>query len=260
MLIVKPFFVIYTGGVRMTVKGKIHSFESFGTVDGPGIRFVVFMQGCPLKCLYCHNRDTWDTSGGNEYTVDEVLNQLRKYKNYFERSGGGITISGGEPTLQPEFVEAVFKDCREMGIHTALDTSGHTDIEKVRGLLQYTDLVLLDIKHAVNEKHKLITGVGNDKTKSFARYLSENNIPVWIRYVLLPGYTDGEDDLQQAAGFIRELKTVEKIEVLPYHSMGAFKWKELGCEYKLEDVKEPTEEEVARAEKILTGHLMDFQS
>lgn len=239
----------------MGVKGRIHSFESFGTVDGPGIRFVVFMQGCPLRCIYCHNRDTWNTGGGKQYTVEEVINELNKYLDYINASGGGITVSGGEPTLQAEFVTELFIKCKELGVHTALDTSGFADIDKVDRLLQYTDLVLLDIKHGVEEKHKEITGVSSKKIRIFARYCKEKGIPVWIRYVLVPGYTDSEEDLRQAGAFIRELKNVKQIEVLPYHSMGAFKWEKLGEKYKLHDVKAPSAEEVKKAREILAGNV-----
>lgn len=233
------------------IKGRVHSFETFGTLDGPGIRFVVFMQGCPLRCIYCHNRDTWDVTGGKEYTPDEIITELKKYLDYFKFSGGGITLSGGEPTLQAEFVTEVFKKAKQLGIHTALDTSGFADIEKVRELLEYTDLVLLDIKHAVDEKHRTITGVGNEKTVQFARYCSQKAIPLWIRYVLVPGYTDQEDDLKLAAQLIGNLESVQKIEVLPYHGMGAYKWEKLGKEYQLKDVQGPSSEEVKKAQGIL---------
>ncbi|MCR4435682.1 MAG: pyruvate formate-lyase-activating protein [Clostridiales bacterium] len=239
----------------MSVTGRVHSFESFGTVDGPGIRFVVFMQGCPLRCLYCHNRDTWDARGGREYTVEDILNEMGKYLDFIRLSGGGITVSGGEPTLQAEFVTEVFKKCREMGVHTALDTSGFVEIGRVEELLGFTDLVLLDIKHGDAEKHRVITGVDNHKIKKFALYVSERNIPVWIRYVLVPGYTDGERDLAQAAEFIGQLKSVEKVEVLPYHSMGKYKWDKLGVEYPLEGVESPSPEQVERASRILNVGL-----
>lgn len=237
----------------MGVTGRVHSFESFGTVDGPGIRFVVFMQGCPLRCIYCHNRDTWDARAGREYTPEEIIEEMKKYMDYIKFSGGGITITGGEPTLQAEFVEEVFKRCKGLGVHTALDTSGFADIDKVEGLLSYTDLILLDIKQAVDEKHKAITGVGNEKIKKFAFYTAEKHIPVWIRYVLVPGYTDDEEDLKLAAEFIDKLDNVEKIEVLPYHGMGAYKWEKLGQEYPLINVKEPDREQVDRARRILCG-------
>lgn len=231
--------------------GRIHSFESFGTVDGPGIRFVVFMQGCPLRCIYCHNRDTWESTGGRECTSEQIANEMKKYMNYIHASGGGITVTGGEPTLQAEFVAEVFQRCRELGVHTALDTSGYADIDKVSRLLEYTDLVLLDIKHAVEEKHRVITGVGNEKIMEFARYTSKMDIPVWIRYVLVPGYTDDEEDLKLVADFIKSLKNVQKVDVLPFHSMGKFKWEKLQKEYILNDVEEPTAEQLKMAKQIL---------
>lgn len=239
----------------MLVKGRIHSFESFGTVDGPGIRFVVFMQGCPLRCLYCHNRDTWDPKGGKEYTADEVVNEARKYASFFKFSGGGITITGGEPTLQAEFVAEVFKKCREIGIHTTLDTSGFAELDRISELLEYTDLILLDIKHAEEERHREITGVGTGKIRKFAVYTAEKGIPVWIRYVLVPGYTDDEEDLKKAALFIHELKNVEMISILPYHSLGQYKWEKMGAEYKLKGVKEPSAQDVKRAIDILYDHI-----
>lgn len=232
-------------------KGRVHSFETFGTLDGPGIRFVVFMQGCPLRCIYCHNRDTWDKAGGYEYTVDEIINDMEKYKSFMKASGGGITVTGGEPLLQAEFVSELFKRCRELDIHTALDTNGFADTGRVKELLEYTNLVLLDIKHAEDKKHREITGVGNSLIKKFALYVSERGIPIWIRYVLIPGYTDSDEDLEACASFIRMLKTVEKVEVLPYHTMGQYKWKKLGLEYPLEGNREPSSKEVEKASKIL---------
>lgn len=242
-------------GDMTEIKGRIHSFESFGTVDGPGIRFVVFMQGCPLRCIYCHNRDTWDVGKGSLYTPGEVIDELKKYLSYINFSGGGITVTGGEPTLQAEFVCEVFKLAKKLGIHTAVDTSGFVDKDKVEELLEYTDLVLLDIKHAEEEKHKRITGVESVKCKEFARFVSEKGIPIWIRYVLVPGFTDGGEDLELAADFIKELKSVEKIEVIPYHSMGAYKWNELGFEYELKGVREPSFDEVKNAQLILEKGL-----
>ena len=237
----------------MSIKGRIHSFETFGTVDGPGIRFVVFMQGCCLSCIYCHNRDTWSLGSGKEYTSSEVFERIKKYESYITSSNGGVTLSGGEPLLQPEFAKSLFMKCRASGIHTAIDTSGYADIDKVEELIEYTDLILLDIKHADNEMHKKITGKGNEKPREFARFVSEKGKPMWIRYVLLPGYTDGEADLLGASEFIKTLKTVENIEVLPYHSAGAYKWNELFVKYSLSDVDAPTQEQIERAYRILKG-------
>ncbi|WHH60558.1 pyruvate formate-lyase-activating protein [Petroclostridium sp. X23] len=237
------------------IKGRIHSVETFGTVDGPGIRFIVFMQGCPLRCIYCHNRDTWDAKGGKEVTVDQILEELQGYMEFIKFSGGGITVTGGEPTLQAKFVTELFKRCKEIGVHTALDTSGFVDIDKVEELLSYTDLILLDIKQAINEKHKVITGVSNSKIQTFARHVSDKGIPIWIRYVLVPGYTDGQDDLTAAADFIGQLNHVEKIDVLPYHSMGEYKWDNLGEKYILHGVESPGAEQVENAKKILESKM-----
>lgn len=244
----------------MAVKGTIHSFESFGTVDGPGIRFVVFMQGCPLRCVYCHNRDMWATAGGREYTVDEVVTKMLKYIDYINLSGGGITVTGGEPTLQSDFVAELFKKCKTLGVHTALDTSGFVKLDGVKELLKHTDLVLMDIKHAREEQQKKITGAGGKLPREFARYVSDQNIPIWIRYVLVPGLTDAEEDLRAAADVIGSLKTVKKVDVLPYHSMGAFKWEQLGKAYPLEGVKPPSEEKVKKAREILKSKLHPAES
>lgn len=232
--------------------GKIHSFESFGTVDGPGIRLVVFMQGCMLKCKYCHNRDTWDTSGGISYTIDEIMQKANRLKPYMQASHGGVTISGGEPLLQAEFATELLRKLKEKKIHTALDTSGAFPLsDKIKNLLQYVDLVLLDIKHINNEKCIDLTGLPNTNTLNFAKYLSQQKIPMWIRQVLIPGITDDEEDLKKLKEFISSLNTVEKIELLPYHNLGKFKWKNLGEKYELEDIIPPTEEQIKKAKNIL---------
>lgn len=232
--------------------GKIHSFESFGTVDGPGIRFVIFMQGCPLRCKYCHNRDTWDVSNGTSYSVADVFQKAIRLKPYMKTSHGGVTISGGEPLLQIPFVTELFKQLRESKIHTTLDTSGSFPIsDSVKELLTYTDLVLLDIKHINNEKCLDLTGVPNTNTLNFAKYLSDSGIPMWIRQVLVPGFTDDKKDLLQLKDFISSLKTVEKVEILPYHDLGKFKWEKLGLKYELENITPPTEEQVRKAKEIL---------
>lgn len=234
------------------ITGRIHSFESFGTVDGPGIRFVVFMQGCCLKCKYCHNRDTWDTSNGTEYSIDYVLQKIMRLKPYIDVSHGGVTISGGEPLLQSTFVTEIFKKLKQKKIHTALDTSGSLPLtDKTQELLQYTDLVLLDIKHINNKKCIDLTGAPNTNTLAFAKYLSEHAIPMWIRQVLIPGITDDEKDLRELKNFISSLQNVEKIEILPYHNLGKFKWDEIGDKYELENVVPPSQEDIKKAEQIL---------
>lgn len=231
---------------------RIHSFESFGTVDGPGIRYILFMQGCPLHCKYCHNRDTWDLNVGKIITIDEVINRVLKYIDYITPSGGGITVTGGEPLLQVKQLIPLFKKLKELNIHTALDTSGMFDLTSdIKELLSYTDLVLLDIKHINSEKCKDLVGFSNEKELNFAKYLSDNNIDIWIRQVLVPGITDNEKDLLELKNFIFSLNTVKKVEILPYHSLGKFKWENLNLDYPLNDVPPATDEDVKRAKKIL---------
>ena len=235
-----------------SIKARIHSFESMGTVDGPGIRYVVFFQGCPLQCKYCHNRDTWDVNGGEEYTVNDVFKKVLRGKPFMDASNGGVTCSGGEPLLQAKFIKELFKKLKAKGIHTAIDTAGSVAInEDIKELLEYTDLVILDIKHIDDKKCKELTSKSNKNTLDFAKYLSTNNKKMWIRQVLVPGYTDNKDDLKKTREFIDSLNGVEKVEVLPYHDLGKYKWKELGYEYPLEGVKIPTNKEVKEAEDIL---------
>ena len=229
---------------------NIHSFESFGTVDGPGIRFVFFMQGCHLKCKYCHNRDTWKVNSGTLYSIDEIFNKIMHYKNYIYPNGG-VTASGGEPLLQVKFLINLFKKLKKEKIHTCIDTSGMFRItDDIKELLSLTDLVLLDIKHIDDEKCKKLVGFSNKYELDFARYLSDNGIKMWIRQVLIPGYTDDENDLLRLKAFIESLKTVEKVELLPYHNMGKFKWKDLGLKYELENVQPSTNEDVEHAKKF----------
>lgn len=231
---------------------RIHSIESFGTVDGPGIRFVIFMQGCLLKCKYCHNRDTWDRHNGTLISLEELLNKIERYKAYILPSGGGVTVTGGEPLLQPKFLINLFKELRKKGIPTAIDTSGMVSItDDIKELLSYTDLVLLDIKHINDEKSKELVGFSNKKELEFAKYLSDNNIPVWIRQVIIHGVTDDEEDLLQLKDFINSLNNVKKIELIPYHELGKFKWENLGFNYELDGIPAATSEDIGRAKKIL---------
>ncbi|WP_250673943.1 pyruvate formate-lyase-activating protein [Paraclostridium ghonii] len=234
------------------IKGRVHSIETFGTVDGPGIRFILFMQGCPLRCKYCHNRDTWDVKGGTEYTADEIIDQVNKYSSYMKFSGGGLTVSGGEATLQPEFLKELFKKAQEDKIHTCLDTSGFVNIDVIDPVLDYTNLVLLDLKHMVTEKCKDLVGVGVDKTLEFAKHLSDRNIPVWIRHVLVPGVTDDRENLELMGKFISTLKNVERVELLPYHTLGVHKWENMGFEYELKDVPDATKEDIEKASQVLS--------
>ena len=230
---------------------KVHSIESFGAVDGPGIRFVLFLQGCNLKCKYCHNRDTWDMRLGSYKSLDEVYDKIMRYKNYIYPDGG-VTITGGEPLLQAPFLIELFTKLKEENIHTCIDTSGMVVItEEIKKLLSLTDLVLLDIKHIDSAKCKALVGVSNKLELEFAKYLSDNSIPVWIRQVLVPGYTDSKEDLEKLKTFLSTLNNVKKIEILPYHSIGKYKWEKLGVKYELEGVRDANNEDVARAKKIL---------
>lgn len=231
---------------------KVHSIESFGTVDGPGIRYVIFLQGCHLQCKYCHNRDTWDINGGEYKSIEKIVEKIKNYKNYIIPSGGGVTVTGGEPLLQVKFLIELFRKLKEEGISTCIDTSGMVSItDDIKQVLKLTDLVLLDIKHIDEEKCKKLVGFSNKKELEFAKYLSDNNIKMWIRQVLVPGYTDDEQDLIKLKEFISSLKTVEKVQVLPYHSMGKYKWEKLLKKYELEDIRNATQEDVERAKNIL---------
>ena len=236
------------------VKGRVHSIETFGTVDGPGIRYIIFAQGCPLRCKYCHNRDTWDVKGGKEYTADELIADASKYSSYMKFSGGGITVSGGEATLQPEFLKDLFKKAKANDIHTCLDTSGFVDIDVIDPVLDYTDLVLLDIKHMDSDKSKDLVGVGAEKSLKLAKHLSDRNIPVWIRYVLVPGVTDDAEHMEMLGQFISTLNNVEKVEILPYHTMGVHKWESLGFDYELKHIEDATPEDVDKAAKVLAKY------
>lgn len=229
---------------------KIHSIETFGTVDGPGVRFVCFFQGCHLECKYCHNRDTWDINGGKYISVDELFNEIMKYKTFISPNGG-FTASGGEPLLQPYFLIALFKKLKAAGIHTAIDTSGMIEITNtIKELLSLTDLVLLDIKHIDPIKCKDLVGFSNEKELAFARYLNDNNIPVLIRQVIVPGFTDNKDDLLKLKTFINSLNNVKKIEFLPYHNLGEYKWKELGFEYSLKNVRQANDKDIQRVKNF----------
>lgn len=233
------------------MEGRIHSFESLGAVDGPGVRFVVFMQGCSLKCKYCQNRDTWNLKGGTTYSSDEIVEKILRYKNYI-MPNGGVTISGGEPLLQTKFLIELFTKLKKYNIHTCIDTSGSVVLtDEIKELIDLTDLFLLDIKCINDEKAINLTGVSNKKELEFARYLSSINKSMWIRQVLVPGYTDDEQDLIKLREFISTLKSVEKVEVLPYHDLGKFKWEQLGEVYPLENVRTANNDDVKRAKEIL---------
>ena len=241
------------------MQGYIHSTESFGTVDGPGIRFVVFMQGCPMRCIYCHNPDTWSVKGGRAVTAEELIEEFEKNRPFYKN--GDITVSGGEPLLQVGFVTELFRLARERGIHTCLDTSGATYREgndalrrELDELIKYTDIVMLDIKHVDPVSHKRLTGRENSGILAFAKYLDEKGVDIWIRHVVVAGYTDGEEDLRRLGEFIGGLKHLRALDVLPYHSLGVSKYRELGIAYPLEGMA-PLDKSAAEAARriILDG-------
>lgn len=238
------------------IKGRIHSVESFGSADGPGVRYIVFLKGCNMRCQYCHNPDTWAKDGGELMTPEEVLKKALRYKTYWKEKGG-ITVSGGEALLQIDFVTELFRLAKEKGVNTCLDTSGNPfSLEepfksKFDELMKYTDLFMLDIKHMDDAAHRKLTGQTNQNILEMAAYLSDHGKSMWIRHVLVPGITTEEDELYRLRSFLDTLKTVERVEVLPYHTLGVFKWKELGIPYQLEGVDPPTKEQIDRAKKIL---------
>ena len=243
------------------VTGRIHSKESFGTVDGPGIRYVVFMQGCPMRCLYCHNPDTWRMTDGKSVTAEELLAEYDHNKAFYRN--GGLTVSGGEPLLQIDFLSDLFEKAKEKGIHTCIDTSGITFdeknqayISKLDRLMELCDLVMLDIKHIDSEKHKALTGKGNENILAFARYVGERGIPLWVRHVVIKGYTDGEDEHKALGEFLATLPTLKAVDVLPYHTMGVGKYRELGIPYPLEGMEALGVKEAEKAKKeILSSYF-----
>ena len=234
-------------------KAYIHSFESFGTKDGPGIRFVLFLQGCPLRCLFCHNPDTWKRKDFKmEWTTDEVFNEIKKVKGFIK--SGGVTVSGGEPLMQAEFIEQLFVKCHEEGIHTAVDTSGFMFNEQIKATLAVTDLVLLDVKHIVPHKYKALTGQSLEPTLEFLDYLQSIDKPTWIRYVLIPGYTDDEADLEAWSQKIATYSNVERVDLLAFHQMGQSKWEQMGLKYELSAIEPPSAEEIVKAETIMKSY------
>ena len=240
------------------LKGAIYSIETFGSVDGPGIRFIAFLKGCNLRCKYCHNADSWDPKSDDMRTADELLDFAERYRSYWGEDGG-ITVSGGEPLLQIDFLIELFTKAKERGINTCIDTAlqpftrEEPFFSKFNQLLKVTDLMLVDIKHIDNEEHKELTGLPNDNILDCMQYLSQVGQPIWIRHVLVPGITDDDKYLRQTRAFIEKLSNVQKIEVLPYHTLGQHKFEALGIPYKLEGVKSPSKERVDNAMDILNG-------
>lgn len=234
------------------VKGKIHSIESMGLVDGPGIRVVVFMQGCNIRCAYCHNPDTWGKNGGMEYTPYELVEKIKKYRTYFESSGGGVTFSGGEPLLQKEFLIQTLKLCKEVGIHTTIDTAGVGD-GMYEEILKYTDLVLFDIKHIDSEKYENLVKHSINESLNFLKVVQEKNKKMWIRHVVVPGITDSREHLINIKKFIDTLKNVERVELLPYHVLGSNKYEVMKMKYRLEGVEPMDKEKLKKMHKEIFG-------
>lgn len=234
------------------IKGNIHSIETLGTLDGPGIRMVVFFQGCKLRCLYCHNPDTWIFNKGMEISSDDIVNKAKRYKPYFKFNNGGITFSGGEPLMQPDFLLECLKKCKEEKIHTVIDTAG-VGLGNYDEILKYTNLVILDIKHSSPDKYKKITGLEIDRYYEFKKAVIKNNCHIWLKQVITPGINDSEEDMIQ---FQKEVNSypdiiVDKVELLPYHTLGVFKYKELGFKYKLKKVPPLTKEKLNELKKCL---------
>ena len=245
--------------------GRVHSIESFGTVDGPGIRMVIFLSGCPMRCLYCHNPDTWDPKGGTPTTVDELLEQFEKARPFYRK--GGITVSGGEPLVQIGFVTELFEAAKARGIHTRLDTSGITFqpdspgiLDRFDRLMAVTDLVLLDIKHIDPKEHETLCGQPQAPVMAFAAYLDRKKIPVWIRHVVVPGITDKPEDLYRLGTYLAALRNVKALDVLPYHDMGKVKYHSLGIPYALEDVPPLSKEKAREARTIILDGFRDGRS
>ncbi|MDE5917683.1 MAG: pyruvate formate lyase-activating protein [Oscillospiraceae bacterium] len=242
--------------MKLSITGKIHSCESFGAADGPGVRYIIFLQGCKMRCKYCHNPDTWNLSGGEEKTADELIERALKFKKYWGDKGG-ITISGGEPLLQIDFLIELLKKAKEQGIHTTIDTAGNPFTReepffaKFEELMKYTDLLLLDLKEINPKRHKELTGFENSNILEMAKYLSEIEKTVWIRHVLVPENSDFDEDLAALGEFIGSLSNVEKVEVLPYHTLGKFKWDNLGIAYQLDGINSPEQERINNAQQLL---------
>ena len=234
---------------------KIHSKETAGMVDGPGLRYVLFMQGCPLRCKFCHNPDSWKMDDGKLVNVSEIFKEIISYKSFMKFSNGGVTASGGEPLLHKKFLATLFHLLKDEGIHTAIDTSGYTMIDdELNSLLDYTDLVLLDVKHLKSNKHAELTKVTNIRTLELLDHLQSRKINTWVRWVVLPGFNDSLEYAEEFASFISKYNNVELVELLPYHEVGKYKWEEMKMKYELDDVSPPTAESMQNIEDILTKH------
>lgn len=239
--------------------GRIHSIESMGLVDGPGIRTVVFFQGCKLRCAYCHNPDTWNLKDGKEVTTDEIINKIVRFRPYFQSSGGGVTFSGGDPLVQPEFLLELLKKCKDLGIHTTIDTAGygHGDYNEI---LKYTDLVLLDIKHINSDGYVTLTGRDTKDVNLFLAALRNSDTRVWVRHVVVPAHTDTLEHMDKIANIINEeVPNVDKIELLPYHLLGVNKYESLGLEYRLDGVKQMDKEACNKLQDYLISKVQQYK-
>jgi pyruvate formate lyase activating enzyme len=232
--------------------GYIHSIETCGTLDGPGLRYVVFLQGCPLRCKFCHNPDSWQVGTGKKVTVEELIDDILKYKSYIR--SGGVTLSGGEPLLQAEFAAELFRQCKKHGIHTAVDTSGAVPMEACREAINEVDLVLLDIKHLDTQKCKELTGKGNENALNLLDYCERDKKEVWVRHVVVPGFTEDYTEIEKMAKYLSKYTVIKRIEILPFHKMGEYKWQELGLEYELLNTPEPTKKSIEKIRDIFVKY------
>lgn len=240
-----------------SIKGRIHSIETFGAVDGPGVRYVLFMQGCHLRCKYCHNPDSWDINSGRVVTSEEIANDIKCYINFIRR--GGVTISGGEPLLQADFVKDLLLKCKKLGLHTVIDTSGSIPLEKSKEAIDASDMLLLDIKAIDEAVCKDLTGMGNENTIKTLDYCEKSHKPIWIRHVVVPGITLHKTMLERLADFLSSYTCIENIEILPFHKMGEFKWESLKLDYSLADTPEPTKDEIKMVKEIFSSRNLPIK-
>ncbi len=237
------------------MEGYVHSIETCGTLDGPGIRYVIFLQGCPLRCKFCHNPDTWQLYSGKKYSVDELMDDILKYRSFIKR--GGMTLSGGEPLLQADFAAELFKECKKHGIHTAVDTSGAIPLSACKHAVDEVDLVLLDIKSIDTFKCKDLTGRGNEDALKLLDYLEQKGQEVWIRHVVVPGITENDDDIEKMAEYLSKYTVISRVEILPFHKMGEYKWKQMNLEYELGDTPPPQKASIEKIKSILRKYKLN---
>ena len=237
------------------MEGYVHSVETCGTLDGPGIRYVVFLPGCPLRCQFCNNPDTWQLYSGKKYSVEDLMEDILKYRNFIK--GGGVTLSGGEPLLQADFAAEVFKECKKHGIHTAVDTSGAIPLNLCKHAIDEVDLVLLDIKSIDTFKCESLTGQGNEDALKLLDYLEQNKKEVWIRHVVVPGITEDQNDIENMAEYLSKYIVISRVEILPFHKMGEYKWKQLNLKYELENTLPPQNESIEKIKSILKKYKLN---